>query len=368
MSFKYMPVLRSRENEKRAFKNFFDNKIFSSNTIIPLIEIIQYSPNRKNTTDSKLPEEIFEESYVNEFKNYDFPIIVDIPMYIDLNSNIKQKYKDFLSEMLSNSNKKTPSKRLIYFNKLSKLKNIIPVVSYNPNAPYPLKTISTQEKYLRTNFNKIAFRVFVNINTITHILNEVEQSITSEDILILDLQDDDYKETKFNTLFQKIEDIKTSKKCKTIILNTPITEDIIKKNKNVQNDCPINAIDNSIVFSYKSFGFDAFGDYAGIKKYLGPDNNGNNYNPPVTYNIFYAYHQNKYIKFKSQTINASKPVVAPSITKSKCWNMYGHTHHKNCPGCIEINNKSIDTSKPGNWGTWQAINIQHYIYTMNDFL
>lgn len=352
----YIPVLRYRLAERGAFKTLSKKNIFSSEKIVPLIEIVQHYPTGRIPSVQKS----FEQVYTEEFEGNEFPIIIDIPLYVDLRvKNLEEKYKRFLEP-----NKLDIEVRLNYLLKLSKVKGIIPVVSYDPNIKYANDTLIFQESYLRKNFahGKLCFRIFTNARL--EILTELKCLTGPEDIVLLDLQNEDYRDDKLFNLYEQLKSLRAQNKCKIGLIYAPISGSF--SSSMITEGTVISKLDNSLVKNYKELNFDAFADFAGVKK----DTLVESYRGQIT-NIFYCSRNNSYIGFTAKPSMDPKDYaikIAPAITKSLFWNSFTPKHHECCPGCIEIMNKVNNILHPGNRSTWKSINIEHYIYSINEIL
>jgi hypothetical protein len=352
----YIPVLRYRLAERGAFKTLSKINIFLPEKVIPLIEIVQHYPTGRVPSIQKS----FEQVYTEEFQGSNFPIIIDIPLYIDLSvKKIEDKYKRFLEP-----NKLDIDVRLNYLLKLSKLPSVIPVVSYDPEDVNTINTLSHQENILRKNFvnGRLCYRIFGSSGKEAFtILNSL---IMPDDILLLDLEGNNYHSKDILDLYEKLYKLRENKKCKIGIIDAPIPNNF--SSSTIANNSIINKLDNSLLLSYKTLNFDIFGDYAGVKK----DSLVESHRGQIT-NIYYCRKINKYIGFTAKPSIDPKDYalkIAPSIFTSVYWNNYSSEHHHTCPGCVEIFDKVNNTSHPGNRSTWKSISIEHYIYSVSEGL
>lgn len=332
------------------------NTVALSDKTLPLLELIQHNPTGR-TLSTPTP---FENIFKKNLKNIKFPLMVDIPMYINLSvTKLKKNIRDFLNPIYLNQNL-----RIDHYNLLSGISSIIPVISYKPTTPYIPNFITYQENNLRTNFPILAFRVFCNSN-IYSILTEISSIIKNTDYLILDLESNDYKDSSITPLYATIENYKKKLGFKSIILHTPIPNSV--SNTSITNSVKVPGTDNSLLKQFStSFKFDAIGDYAGIKK----DDLVEGFMGYIA-TIFYKYSTNDYIGYTanpSKNPNTYKTVIAPDIIGSHCWSSYSSNHHKNCKGCTHIDQINSGLTTSGSRTTWKTICIQHYIYTMEEFL
>jgi hypothetical protein len=352
----YIPILRYRQSEIAAIKTMSSTNVFTTGKIMPLIEIVQLYPSGRIPKTSKT----FYEVYPKELSNYKFPIIIDIPMYIDLNTpKIENKYKEFLEPINNCINT-----RISYLKSLSCIKNLIPTITYNPREKYISGTLTFQEKELRSTFNgnSVCFRLYNDVSD--SVINELSNLIKKEDILLLDLDEKKHITADLFNIYMKINAIKNASKCKTVLVRSVITNSF--KNSTIKNCSVINDFDNSFLNDYKKLGFDAFGDFSGIKK----DSLTESFRGYIT-NIFYTNTLNRYIGFTAHPSMHPKTystVIAPSIISSNFWSNIDSHHKQICPGCIGIINKKDNVLHPGNRTTWKSLTIEHYIYSIYDML
>jgi hypothetical protein len=352
----YIPILRYRLGERTAFKALAEINVFHPKKVIPLIEIVQHY------NSGRIPKvhKSFEAIYTEELGDYNFPILIDIPMYFDLSvKKMKDTYKNFLFMNTADINI-----RINNLIRLSKLKNIIPVISYNPLQSYQQGMLSFQENSLRKKFHNrsVAYRVFLNSkkNLPIVLLNELKQIIKADDIVLLDIGDEKYDSILLNNSYKMLNSLKQNLKCYTALINSPIPDKL--PSASIINDTPIINLENSLAMQYKSLGFDYFADYAGIRK----DNLIESFRGYVT-NIFFNSKYNKYIGFSAKPSKDPKDFamkIAPSIIHSEFWTIYSPEHHCSCPGCMLISTKVHNEAHPGNRSTWKAISIEHYIYSI----
>jgi hypothetical protein len=213
---------------------------------------------------------------------------------------------------------------------------------------------------LRKCFNKVAFRIF-NTKDFTTILKDTEKIARADDILIFDLKNDSHKNAKFKSQMLLINKLKSNIGLTTVILRSAITPKIIFKRMN--DGHIVSDADNSLLSYYKNLGFDAFGDYAGIRKDSTISKGGSSTPSPGF--IFYSWHINSYLGYKGRIPDYQEFIdhIKPNVIKSNYWFKYTSRHRDNCPGCIEISSSNSTYS----WD-WKRYSIQHYLYTMEENL
>lgn len=342
----YVPVLKNRQEELRALKALYSIPI--SNKILPLLEIVQ-SKSRSNLNKTLLEE-------LQNTLGTNTKFMVDI-----LNPKNHRKSKESINNFFSQINT-NPNYRLQLYYSLKPLQNVIPTISYDSKNYNKLNTtIIKDAKHLRRKFNKLAFRL--KEAHFDDALSEVKSVIQNQDIIIFDIEHKNHTKPNLINFYNKIKAVKSVNTLLTFIINSVIPEDLT--NKSFNDTHPISRIDNSLRDTYKSYGFDGFGDYATIKSSLPPA--GGRISPGF---IYYSYHDNKYIGFKGRSpdLDEFKNHIIPKLISSSFWNNYPHVHHPNCSGCNHILNIINTNESPRSQGKWKQIAIKHYIYTIDKYL
>lgn len=339
---KYVPVMRYRREERAALRS-----ISLSNKIMPLIEIMKERANQKHTGGF--------ESYIEDFSIFKTPFMVDFPLYFHITNSTTDNIKTFLRDLKVNS-----SKKIGYFGMLSSNKYLIPVISYDTENPYPLNMYINEFNLLSKLYPRIAFRIFES-NDRSIILNEIKGIIRSQDILLYDIDDFTYTQDIIQAQIKLINQIKYSTNCTIVMIRSAISPSIVF-NRLTDNQ-PVTKADNSLLKAYKNYGFDAFGDFAGVRKDATITDGGPSEASPGF--LFYSWHSNSYIGYKGRKSEWSEFTqhIQPTLTKSTYWNSFSTLHQKNCPGCANI------LSNPTNGAAnWKRYAIQHYLVTMEEFL
>lgn len=341
---KYVPILRYRTAEAGALKNITITK-----KTMPLLELIQEIPLRSKKAT-------FNEAYMEELSNYSFPFMIDIPLYLNVNYSTKPKTKTFLTQFKTN-----PSLKVDYYKMLSSNSNIIPVLSYADN---PRKCITnnfkSDIKNLRSYFKRVAFRFFYSKDFIT-IMKDIESIILPNDILLFDIGKTKLDNPKIMTMISSIVSSTIFSTCTTVLIRSAINNDVIFKDM-IQDNIVANA-DNSLLYSYSLLGFDAFGDYAGIRRDTSISDGGSS-KASVGF-LYYSWQCNGYIGFKGiqPTYSEFISTIKPTTMQSRYWRYYKSLHHKTCTGCLNISNTN------SKWATdWKRYSIEHYISTLEQYL
>jgi len=344
---KYVPILRYRESEKKTLDD-----VAISNKILPMIEIVQEK--RKST----MKTDCFNE--INSFAtNSNTKLLVDFPLYIKMKNNTLSNVRNFLSPLLAN-----PQLRINEFMKIVN-PNITPVISYNPNMPlFNSGSVSYEINQLRPIFGQLGLRIFS-----THAqaaLDEADGLLRPGDIILVDLGEDSHSNPIFSSYFQFIHQFAKKHNCKTVLIRSVINPSIT--NTGLTNNSVVTSLDNSLLNDYTTLGFDAFGDYCGIKKDELTDGG-----MPSPGCIFYHWWNNAYYGHKGvyKQPKTFTTMVTSSLISSTEWNDYqtnSTSHRLNCPGCMGVS-KIHATGQGGDSAPkWKVMMSSHYLHTMEEFL
>ncbi|MFB5083394.1 beta family protein [Symbiobacterium thermophilum] len=341
---KYVPVLRHRQEERIALK-----EVRLSSKTLPLIEIVKERPRADSRGD-------FDTIYTADLAELAHPIMVDFPSYLSLVSSTFREVADFLRPVQLD-----PSRRIDLFGKLASVPNLIPVVTYNPQIPFVAGVITGTARELRKKFSRLAFRLFER--DFSSALQEVTSVVQAGDIVVLDIDDVAHTSPTLQPLYREVTALRTKPGCKTVLVRSAISDTVT--NIGLIDDQPIASVDNSLVTSYSAYGFDAFGDFAGIKKDL--LHYGGTISPGF---IYYAWHTNEFIGYRGRIKDLweFKRHIGPKVMASRYYARYGANHHSTCPGCLMINS-IVNGPKTGrHQGLWKRIAVMHYLYTMEEYL
>ena len=349
---KYVPVLRYRQEERRAL-----SLVKLTPKIMPLIEIVSEKTNIRN-------KEGFGPLYTKELKNVGVPLMVDFPMYLSLSRSTKPATFSFLSPIQTNINL-----RIEYFKKLRFVPDITPVVTYIPQKHYKGSAreikhpiILEANELRKIGFTRLAFRLY--IRGLNGALQDVSSVIKKGDILLLDLEKQLHQKLEHQHLYPQVISLGKAHDCVVVIIRSAINDDIT--NVGLIDGQPVGNIDNTLINKYKTLGFDAFGDYAGLKRdrlYKG----GPGGTPGF---LFYFRTKNEYIGFKGHdtVLQEYSQHILPSVFHSSYFNKSSDTHLSTCPGCstiIDLYNKS---GKCDSHAKWKGLAVMHYLHTMEECL
>lgn len=340
---KYVPVLRYRREERAALRS-----VKLTEKTMPLIEIMKERAGLVRSGD-------FAETHLEDFKAYNYPFMVDFPIYFHVTNSTTKNIRDFLRGL-----KLKPSDRLTFFEHLITNKFMIPVISYDTESSYIPGTYQNDCIRLRTNFKRLGFRIF-ETNDFDVVITDIKKVLTNQDILIYDIDDIPHTQDIIKKRYDIINELKSKFGCKSVVIRAAISSNIVLNR--LIDDSPISKADNSLLKEYAKYGFDAFGDFAGIRKDTtitdgGPED-------PSPGFLFYSWMYNSYIGYKGRFSDWQEFTnhIKPTVMKSTYWNDYSTQHHSQCPGCLSISN--IPTNGAGNW---KRYTIQHYLTTMEEFL
>ncbi|MCX7922239.1 MAG: beta family protein [Clostridia bacterium] len=345
MDFKYVPILKNRREELSVLKTLFKMPI--STKILPLLEIVQDKAQKNSKT-------LFYED-LEEFANPDIPFMVDIRK-MARPTGTSPTVKQFLTKV-----KRDVNYQLDLFKKLHKIRNLIPVISYDPNDYDSNEIINTDKELRKIGYDRIAYRLTINYFTVPY--SEIIKVIKDNDILILDLETVKYSNPDHMDKYNKVKNLKLSKKISLVLVHSVLKKDMT--NTGLVNGEKIDGLNDGIKKHYSSYGFDAFGDYTCVKGELPPS--GGMISPGF---IFYSWKNDCYIGFKGREpkLTEFKDYIVPNVLKSSYWNEYSNSHRDKCPGCFKVLEVKNGFDDGKNQGLWKRISMLHYIYTMDELL
>lgn len=340
---RYVPVLRFRQEERAALQ-----AVKLSAKVLPLIEIVQEVPRAKNNAD-------FGIDYTTELSQLHRPVIVDFPTYEKIGVSLKPEVQNFLRPIQA-----SPQQRVTRFQRLASVVGLIPAVSYATQAPYVPGTIEQLAKALRPVFGRLAFRLFDY--AFAAALLGVTRVAQVGDIVVLDLDDAPYGNPALLTKYAQVNALQ-SKGCTTVLIRSVIPDALA--NTTLLDDQPVTKIDNSLCTAYQGYGFNAFGDFGGIRKDL--PRTGGTVSPGF---IFFSWQGTLSIGYKGriQDLSEFKRHIVPSVLASQYYRQFGTAHHNACPGCKRVNSIATGPDTGKSQGLWKRIAMMHYLYTMEEYL
>jgi len=292
-NFKYVPVLRARQQELLVLDSFAFEE-----GMIPLLEIIKEKDRVNNTRSvQQIWLEHIWQSAVGR-------LLVDLPTYIRDAASMSDEVVAFNRTLLSNMDR-----RIDFFASLAPAAaKVIPVVSSLFAKTGQLGTIAYQVNALRQTFGALAFRTFGA--TFEQDIPEIEVDITDQDILIYDLDTAQPLHPLVKRHMTRIGGLQGPYK---VAIRSAINTEI--QNIKLAHGEVIPDADNSLLDVYDSLlHMNAFGDYAGIKKDdLG---SGGTISPGF---IFYDPLDNLYYGFRGEIkdLGEFERTIVPSVLDSE---------------------------------------------------
>lgn len=242
----YMPTFRARQQEMIVLRSFeFGNRIF------PLIEIVK---EKDRSNNPQTFQEIYNSLIVAVHSE---KVFVDLPTYFRDASGMQDEVVAFNRTVLSNL-----ENRLAHYNLFAANdQKVIPVVSTLLLKTGEANTITQQFQALKETFPSVAIRTFTS--TFSNDIAEIQTLLTEDDFLIYDIHEGVGLTSpvikKDKTILDSI-----TLPCK-IALRSAINTDI--QNVRLNHGEIVYEADNSLLEMFNQLlGFNAFGDFAGIKK------------------------------------------------------------------------------------------------------
>ncbi len=340
-NLKYVPIFRSRQQEIIVLKKFdFENHIY------PLIEVVK-EKDRKNRIQSSKEffTHLFEEVKAEK-------ILVDLPVYIREISSMQIEVIKFRREIIQNL-----QQRINFFNQFKEQnKKVIPVISSLLKITDEENAIQTQFNKLKDNFSIIAFRTFHD--TLEKDQEQIQKNVRYNDILIYDLDKVSITSSVVRKHRTILKNIKTATRA---MIRSAINTDI--QNVKLDHGEIVAEADNSLVELYSGRGFNAFGDYVGIKK--DDLSSGGTISPGF---IIYDPYENEYYGYRGsrKSLDEFKNTIVPAVLQSEMI----ATLDKKYPQYLNEKNsgftllKSIqDSNESGkSQAKFKRISMEHYLH------
>jgi hypothetical protein len=291
-NFKYVPVMRSRQQELIVLKSFdFEDRIF------PMLEIIK---EKDRINNAKPVNEVWTECVAGIKAE---KVFIDLPVYIRDTTSMQDEVVAFNRTRLSNL-----QRRIEFFEMFSMLnQRVIPVVSTLFYKTGEQNSITNQIQALRGIFPHIAIRTFTA--TLENDLPEIQQNLGADDVLFYDLD----TIQALNPLVKKqraiLDKINIPYK---VAIRSAINTEI--QNIKLDHGEVVADADNSLLDLYDSqLHMDAFGDYVGIKK--DDLNAGGTISPGF---IFYDPLDDLYYGYKGgiKSLNEFGDTIVPAVLNS----------------------------------------------------
>jgi Beta protein len=290
--FRYVPVLRSRQQEL----NVSDDFAFGER-IVPLLEIIK----EKDRVNNQRPVPEIWLGHIGDFKAD--RVLVDLPAYIRDTAAMPEEIIRFNRTLLSNKERRVE----FFLSLVPAAERIIPVVSSLYTKTKESGTIPYQIGALRGTFSTMAIRTFTG--TFDQDFPDIQEQLTDRDILLYDLDTSQPLNPLARKQLNRLSGIQGPYK---VVLRSAINTEI--QNVKLDHGEVIPDADNSLLDLFQSnLHMDAFGDYAGIKK--DDLNAGGTISPGF---IFYDPIENLYYGFKGEMkeLGEFERTIVPAVLDS----------------------------------------------------
>lgn len=340
---KYVPVLRYRQEERKVIiNNTFSDKM------MPLIEIVKEKPNIRMRDD-------FNTIHTRDFSHINIPFMVDFPMDLPITRNTNSEVAAFLRPIQQNI-----QTRLTRFQQLHGIPNLIPTVSYTPSHGFQNGSINYQNAALRTQFPRLCFRLY--LHNFANALPEVTAAVEDGDIVLLDLEEAPHGNPGLFSSYASINQLRNNG-CVSVIIRSNVPS--VLTNLSLADNQIVAQIDNSLLTAYPTYGFDAFGDYVGVKR--DSITEGGSISPGF---LFYNWQNNSFTGYRGRTrvLSEFDSHIVPTLIGSPYWSAYSVQHRQQCPGCLTVQNIRSGNESGSNQAKWKGITLSHYLYTMEESL
>ncbi|WP_111672855.1 beta family protein [Algoriphagus litoralis] len=342
-TLKYVPVFRARQQEIIVLKET-DFGI----SMYPMIEVIK-EKDRKNNQQSTF--EIYRD-LLNSIQSEH--VFLSLPNYIKLSNSTQQEVITFSRTILDS----VPD-RIDFMIQFSGFGKVVPVISSLLNLQGEAETILRQSESLRDRFSRLAY--MTNPDSFEEDLPEIEAVIRlGSDFFIYDLG----TVSPTNPIFRKHNRVlrERFRGVNKIIIRSALNSDI--KNVELIHNDVISEADNSLIESFKDQSFDAFGDYAGIKK--DDLTAGGTISPGF---IFYDPYDNLYYGFKAEEKKLSqfKDFIVPAVLGSSPFMRLQDqfpTFVEGNPGIKLLQDINTGIENGQNQAKFKKIAMQHYLHCM----
>lgn len=346
-----MPAFRVRQQEILVLRSFdFENRIY------PLLEIIKEFDRSRREESQKT----FQEIHIDLIENIKAQkVFVDLPVYIKESGAMKDEVIDFSLRVIGNREVRTD-----YLRDLAPLADrVIPVISSYLLKTGEPDTLQPQFSDLSRSFESIAFRLFPRSFKIDFAI--ASELARETDYIILDL-DTIIPFHLSPPLKPLVSALQGFSKCAKVLLRSAINSEI--QNVGLDHGNVVFDADNSHIDTFRNFGVDGFGDYAGIKK--DELSAGGSISPGF---IYYDVTENQYYGFRAKVKNSLaefENTIVPDVLRSQSTQNMLHS----TPVFLTPDNKGYQTllniSEQKESGKSQAkfkrIAMEHYLYCIRE--
>lgn len=348
MAYKYFPCFRARQQEIEVLKTFS-----FPNTMTPLVEIIK-EKDRVNRIDDG---EVIYAELIDSIKSE--KVIVDLPIYIDISVSTPVEVSKFVLTIVRDLDKRI----MFYKNFATQNGKVIPVISsLNPHSD-EADTIIRQFDALAPIFPQLAFRLFMN--RFDETLSELTKiSMREGDFILYDLDTVEIT-SPLATKHKKALEKQFAGRFKGAI-RSAINTDI--QNIRLDHGSIVPEANNSLTTLYRTYGFDSFGDYVGVKK--DELTSGGTISPGF---IMYHPEDNVYIGFKGnvKSLSEFETTIVPDVLGMefvKNWIATSSPFYINNQGIARLENIHRRAESGKNQAKFKWISMMHYLHSIKTLI
>jgi hypothetical protein len=344
MEFKYFPVLRARQQEIDVLQKFDFGE-----QMVPLIEIIKEKDRKDNL---RSPVEIYSEiiSKVKAKK-----VLMDLPIYLIPKVSTSSDVRTFFLSTISNLNT-----RISFYSQFFAISDkVIPVISILEPVSEDRDTLIRQFEVLSGIFPQLAFRIYTERFDIAFSQLK-ELTLREDDLIIYDLEKTNMTSPIVVKHRKYLDDI--FKKNFQVVIRSAINTEI--QNVNLEHGEVIGQADNSLkdLFTLRQYHFNAFGDYAGVKR--DDLSAGGGISPGL---VFFNPDENLYYGYRGPTKNLAEfeTTIIPAVLESgfvKDWVKTGSAYIKDNPGFDRLIDISAGLEPSKSQAKYKWISIMHYLH------
>lgn len=359
----YVPVMKNRKEEVSFLKS--QNSLFSDR-IIPLIEVISNTYETKYKLDENGDLEYIAKTGKNgrerrsriKLPKTDEDIIT-IPDLVKkvCNKDIFVDYFRFsVGEYTGNLNYSkielslTNSRSIESYKKcileLCQFGNIIPVISIKKGLEFNEIDLKAFTDEIRGFDRPLGIRITSNI--FNNYSSKIEKILQKGDYLFFDIREEDI-ESQFMEL-EEFSDFQID--ATKILLNSPRKREL--RNTAYEESGVTELINNSVAETYQDYGFDGYGDFAGLKDTL-PEDAGSN-GTGSAMGLLYDKDINAFRVYRnpdtSLGVSGYKEVIEDIMKEKSILDPDND--------CLAIR-KISELNGVGNWSTWNHITLLRYV-------
>lgn len=344
MDFKYFPVLRARQQEIDVLQKF----VFGEQ-IVPIVEIIK-EKDRKDNAESPLT------IYSKLINNIQAPkVVLDLPIYLSPKVSTSAEVRTFYLSTISDL-----YNRIAFYNQFEALSDrVVPVISVLEPVSSEHETLIKQFEQISPLFPQVAFRIFYN-NFDSAMAQIQNIDLRADDLIIYDLDTTNIT-NPIVIKHKKSLDLLYKNKFQ-VIVRSAINTDI--QNTTLDHEEVIGQADNSLrdLFKMTPRSFNAFGDYAGVKK--DELSSGGGISPGL---VFYNPDENLYYGFRGPTKNLMEfeHTIIPSVLNMGFvdeWRKTNSPYIQNNPGFDRLLNIINGHEPSRSQAKYKWIAIMHYLH------